>query len=175
MNSLGAEQIKAKVEIPVISIVGFSDSGKTTLLEKILREGKKRGWRMATIKHDGHSFEIDRPGKDTWRHAQAGADVVVISSPQKVAILENVKTEKTLDDLIARMPEVDIVFTEGYKRENKPKIEVFRSTVHQELVSKPEELIAIASDITFELGVPCFGLEDAEGICDLIKRRFSLS
>ena len=77
--------------IPVISVVGAgSNSGKTTLLEKIIREAKARGWRVATIKHDVHNFEMDQPGKDTWRFAQAGADIVAISSPQKFAFLENV-------------------------------------------------------------------------------------
>ena len=88
MNSHSKDELP---HIPVISIVGGkSNSGKTTLLEKLIREAKRRGWRVATLKHDGHGFEMDQPGKDTWRHAQAGADVVAISSPHKVAILESV-------------------------------------------------------------------------------------
>ncbi len=162
-------------QIPVISIVGGkSNSGKTTLLIKIISEAKRRGWRVATLKHDVHGFEMDQPGKDTWRHAQAGADVVVISSPQKIAILESVTEDQPLDEVIARIRGVDVIFTEGYKSGNKPKIEVFRSAVHQELFSKPEELIAIASDITFDNGIPCFGLDDAQGICDLIAQKFGV-
>jgi len=172
MSSLRAEETTAG--IPVVSIVGRSDSGKTTLLEKLLREGKRRGWRMATIKHDVHGFEMDQPGKDTWRHAQAGADVVAISSPQKVAVIENVAVERSLDELISYIRQVDIIFTEGYKQEKKLKIEVFRSVVHGELISKPEELLAIASDITFELGIPCYGLDDAKGLCDLLADKFGL-
>lgn len=163
-------------QIPVISIVaGKSNSGKTTLLEKLICEAKHRGWRVGTLKHDVHGFVMDQPGKDSWRHAQAGADVVAISSPQRIAILESVVEDQPLDVVLARIQGVDVIFTEGYKQGNKPKIEVFRSAVHQELYSKPEELIAIASDIIFDIGVPCFGLDDAKGLCDLIAEKFSLA
>lgn len=161
--------------IPVISIVGGkSNSGKTTLLEKIIREAKGRGWRVATLKHDVHGFEMDQPGKDTWRHAQAGADVVAISSPRKIAVLENVTGELPLDEVVARIQGVDVIFTEGYKHGKKPKIEVYRSEVNQKICSSPEELIAIASDVTFHNGIPCFGLDDAPGICDLIAEKFGV-
>lgn len=164
-----------KEPIPVISIVGSSsNSGKTTLLEKIIREGKCRGWKIATLKHDVHGFEMDQPGKDTWRHAQAGADVVAISSPRKIAVLETVTEDQPLDDVLSRIQGVDVVFTEGYKHGNKPKIEVFRSAVHRELFSKPEELLAIASDVVFDNGIPCFDLDDAQGICDLIEDKFNI-
>ncbi|GAB6173470.1 molybdopterin-guanine dinucleotide biosynthesis protein B [Paradesulfitobacterium aromaticivorans] len=161
-------------EIPVVSVVGKSDSGKTTLLEKILREAKKRGWRVATVKHDVHGFEMDKPGKDTWRHAQAGADVVVISSPTKIAVLEKVEEDQPLDEVVKRVQGVDLIFTEGYKRAHKPKIEVFRSAVHKDLLCQPEELLAIASDVQFELGVPCYDLDDAAGLCDLLAEKFGL-
>ncbi|MDA8228604.1 MAG: molybdopterin-guanine dinucleotide biosynthesis protein B [Desulfitobacterium hafniense] len=162
-------------QIPVISIVGQgSNSGKTTLLEKLIREGKNRGWRIATIKHDVHGFEIDIPGKDSWRHAQAGADIVVLSSPKKIAVLEAVTEDSSLDEIISRIKGVDLILTEGYKRNDKPKIEVFRSEVHKELFCKPEELFAIASDVKFENGVPCFELDDARGICDMVQRFYGL-
>jgi|SRR5665648_281570 len=166
---------EVRPQIPVISIVGGkSNSGKTTLLVKIIHEAKRRGWRVATLKHDVHGFEMDQPGKDTWRHAQAGADVVAISSPRKIAILESVSEDQPLDEVIARIQGVDVIFTEGYKHGNKPKIEVYRSLVHQELFSKPEELIAIVSDISFDNGIPCFGLDDAQGICDLIAEKYGV-
>ena len=162
-------------QVPVISIVGGkSNSGKTTLIEKIVREAKRRGWRVATLKHDVNGFEMDPPGKDTWRNAQAGEDVVAISSPQKIAVLESVSRDQPRDEVLARIQGVDVIFTEGYKHGNKPKIEVFRSAVHQELFSKPEELIAIASDIIFDNGIPCFDLEDAQGICDLISEKYGV-
>lgn len=164
-------------QIPVVSIVArHSNSGKTTLLEKLLREAKERGWRVAVVKHDAHEFDMDKPGKDSWRFAQAGADVVAISSPHKMAILETRELERTLDEVLERLPDdVDLIFTEGYKHGNKPKIEVFRSVVHQELFSKPEELIAIVSDVQFEVGVPCFDLDDAVGICDFLAEKYQLA
>lgn len=162
-------------EIPVISIVGGkSNSGKTTLLEKLIREAKLRGWRVATLKHDVHGFEMDQPGKDTWRHDQAGADVVAISSPSRIAVLERVPEDQPLDEVLSRIHGVDVIFTEGYKHADKPKIEVFRSAVHQELFSKRDELIAIASDIEFDNGIPCFSLDDAEGLCNLIQELYKI-
>ncbi|MCO5385572.1 molybdopterin-guanine dinucleotide biosynthesis protein B [Desulfosporosinus sp.] len=162
-------------QIPVISIVGGkSNSGKTTLLEKLIREAKRRGWRVATLKHDVHGFEMDQPGKDTWRHDRAGADVVAISSPKRIAVLERVSDDQPLDEVLARIQGVDVIFTEGYKHADKPKIEVYRSAVHQELFSKLEELIAIASDVEFDNGIPCFGLDDVQGICDLIESKFGV-
>lgn len=156
--------------IPVISVVGKSDSGKTTLLEKVIRELKQRGIRLAVIKHDAHSFDIDHPGKDTWRHAQAGADIVAISSPGKVAIIEKRQEELTLDGVIEKISGVDIILTEGYKRGNKPKIEVFRSVMHKELLCQPHELVAIASDIKIDLGVPCYHIDDVASVADEIEK-----
>lgn len=154
--------------IPIISIVAKSKSGKTTLLEKVIMELKKRGLKVAIIKHDAHSFEIDHPGKDTWRHARAGADIVAISSPEKFAIIEKRETELTLDEIASRISDVDVILTEGFKRENKPKIEVFRSAAHKELLCTPDELIAIASDISWKVGVPCYHIDDFISIADEI-------
>ncbi|MCR4441854.1 MAG: molybdopterin-guanine dinucleotide biosynthesis protein B [Peptococcaceae bacterium] len=154
--------------VPVISVVAKSDAGKTTLLEKVIRELKDKGIRLAVIKHDAHSFEIDKPGKDSWRLAQAGADVVSISSPEKIAIIEKTEKELSLDEVISRISGVDLVLTEGFKRADKPKIEVFRSAAHRELLCEPEELLAIASDVEWNLEVPCFHIDDAKSIADFI-------
>lgn len=159
-------------DIPVISFVAKSGTGKTTLLEKVIRELKKQNLRVAVIKH-AHDFEIDRPGKDSWRHAKAGADIVAISSLGKFAIIEKRPKEVTLDEIISRISGVDVILTEGYKKENKPKIEVFRSKVGSELLSKPEELIAIASDVRLDVGVPCYDINDAEGIAREIQNYIS--
>ncbi|TCP63511.1 molybdopterin-guanine dinucleotide biosynthesis protein B/molybdopterin-guanine dinucleotide biosynthesis protein [Heliophilum fasciatum] len=158
--------------IPVISIVGTSNSGKTTLVEKLLPELKKRGYRVATLKHSAHDYDVDHPGKDSWRHAQAGADVVVIASPSKITMIEKVQQEPSLDEILSRIQNVDIIITEGFKRGNKPKIEVFRSCVCQELLCPADELIAIASDIPWDIGVPCLSLDDAVGLAELIEARF---
>lgn len=150
---------------PVISFIARSGAGKTTLLEKVIAELKTQGFRVAVIKHDAHDFEMDIPGKDTWRLGQAGADVVAISSPKKNAFIEKVEVEKTLDELIARVPgNVDIILTEGFKRSGKPAVEVFRSEVHSELLGDPKQLVAIASDIRWDVGVPCYGIDDVGGI-----------
>ncbi|AFM42667.1 molybdopterin guanine dinucleotide biosynthesis accessory protein MobB [Desulfosporosinus acidiphilus SJ4] len=164
-----------KTLTPVISIVGGgSNSGKTTLLEKLIREAKQRGWRVGTLKHDIHGFDLDQPGKDSWRHAQAGADIVAISSPRKIAVMESVSEDQPLEKVIDRIQGVDVIFTEGYKSGDKPKIEVFRSSVHQKLFCRPEELLAIASDVSFDLGIPTFSLDDASGICDLIESLYGI-
>jgi molybdopterin-guanine dinucleotide biosynthesis protein B len=160
--------------IPIVSVVGKSGSGKTTLLEKLIRELKRRGYRVGTIKHDAHSFEIDRPGKDTWRHAQAGSDHVVISSPQRVASIRRVQQELSLEELAAGMADVDLVLTEGYKRGSAPKIEVSRRARSETLICQPAELVAVASDQLFDLDVPQYDLNDVLGLADLIEARFLL-
>jgi len=158
--------------IPIISIVGKSGSGKTTLLEKLIAELKLRGYRVATVKHNVHDFEIDTPGKDSWRHAQAGSDLVVISSPHKLAVIKRLKEEMNLDEIAQLLDDVDIILTEGYKRGDKPKIEVSYQAKGRGLCSAEDELIAIASDQTFPLRVPQFSLDDAVGIADLLEREF---
>jgi molybdopterin-guanine dinucleotide biosynthesis protein B len=158
--------------IPVLSIVGKSDVGKTTLLEKLVRELKARGYRVATVKHDAHSFEIDQPGKDTWRHAQAGSDHVVIASPNRIAHIQRLERELTLAEIVAAITDADIVLTEGYKRGPAPKIEVSRAEKGRELLCAPEELVALATDKPFDMDVPQFDLDDAAGLVDLIELRF---
>ena len=159
---------------PIISIVGKSDSGKTTLLEKLLAEIKNRGYHSGIIKHDTHGFDIDHEGKDTWRHKKAGASTVIISSPNKIAVIRDIKEEKVLDAIAAEyLQDMDIIFTEGYKRGNKPKVEVFRKEVHQELLcTEDDNLIAVASNQHFDLKVPYFDLNDVKGLADLIEDKF---
>ncbi len=157
---------------PVVSIVGKSNVGKTTLVEKVIRELKRRGYRVATIKHDVHGFDIDTPGKDSWRHGQAGSDCVVIASPSKVAMIQKVERELTLDEILTMLPDVDIVLTEGYKRGDKPKIEVSRREMGQQLLCKVDELIAIATDQAHDLPVVQFGLDDAAGLVDYLERLY---
>lgn len=156
--------------IPVLSIVGRSNCGKTTYLEKLIRELKTRGYRVGTIKHDVHGFEMDRPGKDTWRHSQAGADVVCISSPAKMAMIKKVDQELLLDEVIAFVQDVDIIFTEGYKRESKQKIEVFRQAACDAPLCTKEELFALATDTLLYEGVPQFPLDDAKEMADYLER-----
>jgi molybdopterin-guanine dinucleotide biosynthesis protein B len=159
-------------EVPVVSLVGKSGVGKTTALERIIRELKRRGHRVGTVKHDTHGFEIDRPGKDSWRHAQAGSDAVVISGPRKLALIRQVEAEMSLDQVVQLMGTVDIVLTEGYKRGNKPKIEVTRLERGTELLCQAEELIAIMADYSVDMPVPQFTLEDASGVVNLLEQLY---
>lgn len=162
--------------VPIISVVGNSGAGKTTLLEKLIRELKGRGYRVAAIKHDAHNFEIDYPGKDTYRLAEAGSDVVMISAARRLALLEKVDKERSLDDMAAMVSDrVDVIFTEGYRRAAKVKIEVSRRDLGSKLVAPPQDLLALVTDQQFEVDVPHFGLDDAEGVVDLIERRFGLA
>lgn len=156
--------------IPVISIVGRSNCGKTTYLEKLICELKSRGYRIATIKHDVHGFDIDKPGKDTWRHAQAGADIVCISSPWKMAMIKKVENELLLDEVIEYINGVDIIFTEGYKRESKRKIEVFRREACDAPLCSKEELLAVASDTVLYEDVPHFSVNDPAPMADFLEK-----
>jgi molybdopterin-guanine dinucleotide biosynthesis adapter protein len=160
--------------IPIFSIVGKSDSGKTTLIEKLLPELTRRGYRIATVKHDTHGFEVDREGKDSWRHKQAGAHTVIISSPRKVALIRDVEKDLTLEEIRGRLiQDVDLIISEGYKKDVQPKIEIFRKEVHKELLCALEDnLVAIVSNQAFQIGVPCFDLDDMKGLGDFVEQRF---
>ncbi|HIQ04211.1 MAG TPA: molybdopterin-guanine dinucleotide biosynthesis protein B [Anaerolineae bacterium] len=160
---------------PIVPFVGKSDSGKTTFLEKVIRELKQRGYRVAVIKHHGHATQVDQPGKDTWRHAQAGADQVVIASPVQLALFATMEQELSPDEIVARyLDDADIVLTEGYKRAHKPKIEVNRVARSSELICDEEELLAVVSDQCFPIDRPQFDLDDATGVVDLLERTFGL-
>ncbi len=159
--------------VPVICVVGKSDAGKTTFLEKLIPELTRRGYRVGTVKHDVHGFNLDQPGKDTWKHAQAGSSAVVISSPNKVAVIRQVERELTLDELAVLAEDgVDILLTEGFKRSNRPKIEISRREKGSELLCDERELVAVVTDNVFDIRTPQFGLDDAAGVADLLERRF---
>ena len=160
--------------IPIISIVGKSDSGKTTFIEKLVPELVRRGYRVATVKHDVHGFEVDREGKDSWRHKQAGAHTVIISSPTKVALIRDVEKDLRLDEIRDKLvQDVDLILSEGYKKDVQPKIEIFRTEKHKELLcTKEDNLVAIVSDKEFDVGVSCFFLDDIKGVADFIEKEF---
>lgn len=153
---------------PVYSVVAFSGTGKTTFLEKLIPELKSRGLRVAVIKHDAHEFEIDREGKDSYRMTKAGADVTVVTSATKAAIMEN--RPVTVEELISRLTGVDLVLTEGYKHGPWPKIALFRNEVNKPFPIPYEECLAIASNVPIDTDRPCFTLEDVTQIADIIVK-----
>jgi molybdopterin-guanine dinucleotide biosynthesis protein B len=157
---------------PVLSIVGKSESGKTTLIEKIIPELKRRGYRIGIVKHAHHGFEMDRKGKDSHRHRQAGADTVMIASPGQIAMVKDVPNE-CLDDLVPFFSDMDILISEGFKRDRAPKIEVYRKERHdQPACLKDDTLLAMVSDTPLELSVPRFASDDIDAITEFIVARF---
>jgi molybdopterin-guanine dinucleotide biosynthesis protein B len=155
---------------PVITFVGLSGMGKTTFLEKLIPILKARGICLAVIKHDTHCFEIDKPGKDSFRFAAAGADVVAISSAEKIAIIEKPVAELSLDDIISRLPKMDLILTEGYKKSPNKKIELHRVELNHPILCQPDELLAIVTNAPVEMNVPQIRFEDVEGCAEIIIR-----
>lgn len=160
--------------IPIVSFVGYSGIGKTTLLEKLLPELVRRGYRVATVKHDVYGFSMDHEGKDTWRHRKAGAACTIISSATQLAMIRDVDHDASLDEIRDRYAgDVDIIITEGFKKERAQKIEVFRAGEHQApIFTKGGDLIALVTDTHFDMGVPRFGLDDIDKLADFIEDTF---
>ena len=167
--------MQAKTPPPIVLIVGHSGSGKTTFLEKLIPEFKRRDLKIGTIKHDVHGFEMDKPGKDSWRHKQAGAYTTVISSPYQIGMVRDVNHDHNPDELLSLFSDVDIILAEGYKRANKPKLEIFRPEVSKEpLCQDDEHLLALISDAAVDLGVPKFSTKDVAGVAELLISHFNL-
>ncbi|MDO8616302.1 MAG: molybdopterin-guanine dinucleotide biosynthesis protein B [Dehalococcoidia bacterium] len=161
--------------VPVISFVGNSGVGKTTFLEKLVPVLKARGYRVAAIKHDVHNFTVDYPGKDSWRLTQAGSDVVILSSPSRLALMEDVRDERTLEQLAEMVSDrADIVVTEGYRGASALKVEVSRRAHSTVLTARLDDLMAIVTDHPFDLNTPQFDLDDAPAVADFLEQRFAL-
>jgi len=160
--------------IPVISFVGRHNSGKTSVLEKVVQVLSEGGFRVGIIKHSSEQFDIDVPEKDTFRLAKAGAKALTISSASRFAYYRDVEREMSLTELVALLgDELDIIITEGYKREDRPKIEVARREISTELI-KPSNLTALVTDfpVDKEIGVPVFGFHEIEEISRFIVDNF---
>ena len=158
---------------PVVSIIGKKNCGKTTLIEKLIPELINLGFRVGTIKHHHSVINMDQPGKDTWRHKQAGAHAVVLSSPTGLGFIRDSPREISVPELVdLYFADVDLVLTEGYKKEALPKIEIFRSAVHAEPLPDPgEDLIAIMSDVEIARDIPLFGLEDTRPLAEFLVEK----
>jgi molybdopterin-guanine dinucleotide biosynthesis protein MobB len=163
--------------VKAVSFVAKSGTGKTTLLEKVIACLKERGYRVGVIKHDAHRFDIDHPGKDSHRLTAAGADTMLISSPEKLALIKKHLASPPIADLISSyFNDVDIVLTEGFKKSSMPKIELHRKERSSALLCRGEEndpmLIAVASDEQLELDVPLLDLNNAVEVAEFIEDRF---
>jgi molybdopterin-guanine dinucleotide biosynthesis protein B len=158
----------------IISIVGKSHSGKTTLLEKLIAELKRRGYRIAIIKHSHHKDDLDVAEKDTWRFTKAGSELSAINSLDHLAIYRHMDKFFDPQDIAGFIRwEYDILLTEGFKGSNYPKIEVHRAEQGKDLVSDPKLLLAVVTDEPLDVNVPQFTRDDISGIADVIEKKIS--
>ena len=156
----------------IICIAGRSQSGKTTLIEKLIPVIKEKGYRVGSIKHSHHIFDFDKSGKDSWRHKDAGAETVIVASPGKIAMVKN-DHEGTLESLLNYFSDLDLVIAEGYKNARQPKIEVVRAARHSDALLKGNDwLVAVVTDADLDIDLPVFGLEDVEALANFIEDRY---
>ena len=151
----------------IFGLAGWSGSGKTTLLAALIPELAARGLSVSTIKHAHHDFDIDRPGKDSWRHRQAGAREVMVASARRWALMHELRgdAEPSLDDLVRRLGPVDVVIVEGFKRHPHPKLEVHRPSLGKPLLYPDDpHIVAIASDEPFAAPLPLLSLADPAAV-----------
>ena len=156
----------------VVNIIGMgSNVGKTVLMEGLISELKSRGLSISTIKHDVHGFDIDKKGKDTYRHRKAGAETVVISSKNRFALIRELEEEINLKDILIMLKDKDVILVEGYKKSDLRKIEVFREGVSTKIITPKEKLIAVASNIELNINdVLVCKKDDYELLANLILR-----
>ncbi len=158
----------------IIGIAGWSGAGKTTLLTRVIPRLVARGYRVSTVKHAHHEFDVDHPGKDSHTHRRAGATEVLVSSAHRWALMRELRggAEGPLDALLEKLSEVDLVLVEGFKREGHPKLEVYRAAVGKPpLYPEDENIVAVASDGPVTARVPVVALDDTEGVADILVAR----
>jgi molybdopterin-guanine dinucleotide biosynthesis protein B len=162
--------------VPIVSFVGRSNSGKTTLIERVIPELVRAGYKVATVKHAGHGFDLDTEGKDSWRHKRAGASSVMVLSKGSMAMFADVSDQMTVEEVRERFLDrtYDLIIAEGWKHEGYPKIVIVREQVGEIPVST-EGLLAVVSDRQIDLSVPLFGLDDVVGVAALIMKQFPKS
>ncbi len=155
----------------IYGVTGWKNAGKTGLMERLVTEITARGFSVSTVKHAHHSFDVDHPGRDSYRHREAGAREVLLSSRNRVALMQELRDqdEPSLDDLLKRLSPVDLVLIEGYKRDRHPKVEAHRQEPGNPLIAADDPTIrAVASDTPMELDRPVFDLNDTKAIADFI-------
>ena len=158
-------------------VTGWKNNGKTGLMERLVAEFTARGLTVSTLKHAHHATDVDQPGTDSFRHRTAGAAEVVLASPNRVAIMQELRgaAEPSLTDLLARMRPVDLILIEGFKREPHPKIEAHRTEAGKPLIAPDDSTIrAVASDTPLTLDLPVFDLDDTKGVADFIAVELGL-
>ena len=163
---------------PIVSFVGYSDCGKTTFIEKLIPILAAAGLKVAVIKHDVHGFEMDKPGKDTWRHKKAGAVATVISSPNQIGMVMDADHDHSPEELAGHLGFADLIITEGYKSGACPKVEIFRprsSGENEPICRNDPRLLALVSDIPFDLSVPVFGTDQAATFAAFLMQHFQLT
>lgn len=161
--------------VPYVSIVGKSGSGKTSLIERLIKEFKRRGYRVASVKHCPHGMEIDKPGKDSWKFSQAGSDAVVFSSLDKLVFVKNVDGDSSIAEILRIIGgDFDLVLIESYKKDRVPKIEVHRKELGDDFICPTESLSAIITDEQLKIDKPQFPINDTSAIADFIEKNFVL-
>src|SRR6476469_3350463 len=157
----------------VIGLAGWSGAGKTTLLTRAIPQLRKQGLRVSVIKHAHHAFDVDVPGKDSWKHREAGAAEVLVSSSQRWALMHELRgaREPRLPELLAKMSRVDLVVVEGFKREPHRKIEVHRAANAKPLLFPDDpDVVGIATDVAVETTLPTAPLDDIEAVAAMMPR-----
>jgi molybdopterin-guanine dinucleotide biosynthesis protein B len=162
--------------VPILCFVGRSNSGKTTLIERVIPELVRAGYKVATVKHAGHGFDLDTEGKDSWRHKRAGASSVMVLSKGSMAMFADVPDQMKVEEVRDRFLDhtYDLIIAEGWKNEGYPKIVIVREQIGEIPVSS-EGLLAVVSDKSVDVDVPLFGLDDVVGLAALIMKQFPRS
>ncbi|MEW9919711.1 molybdopterin-guanine dinucleotide biosynthesis protein B [Marimonas sp. MJW-29] len=161
----------------IYGVVGWKNAGKTGLMERLVSEITGRGITVSTVKHAHHSFDVDHPGKDSYRHRAAGASEVILASRSRVALMQELRgaDEPDLATLLARLKPVDLVLVEGYKRDGHPKVEAHRAETRNPLIAPGDPTVrAVASDVPLDLDRPVFDLNDTRAIADFILAEVGL-
>jgi molybdopterin-guanine dinucleotide biosynthesis adapter protein len=156
----------------VISVVGWKNNGKTTLVVRLVEHLTRQGLAVSSIKHAHHSIDLDRPGKDSWRHREAGAKEVVLATSRRWILMHELReaTEPSLPELLANLADVDLVIVEGFKGTSLPKIEVHRAERGTELIARTDpDVVAVAADVDLaDLAVPVIHLDDIAALADVV-------
>ncbi|KQI71610.1 molybdopterin-guanine dinucleotide biosynthesis protein MobB [Loktanella sp. 5RATIMAR09] len=161
----------------IYGVTGFKNAGKTGLMERLVTEITRRGFTVSTLKHAHHSFDVDHPGKDSYRHRHAGAHQVLLSSATRWALMTELRDndEVPLAELLAKLDPVDLILVEGYKRDAHPKIEAYRAeNKHPILAQEDPTVRAVASDCALDVTQPRFDLNDTSAIADFILSEVGL-